>query len=308
MAPARILLTGAGGFVGGHLLPVLRAAFPAAELATPALDITEGAAVAAAVRALRPDACVHLAAIAAGGAARQNPRHAWEVNLHGTLALAEALRAEAPDCVLLFASSAEIYGTSFRAGRPLAEDAPAAPANPYAATKAAADLALGAMAQEGLRVVRARHFNHTGPGQSAAFVVPAFARQVARIAAGRQAAVIRTGALDPRRDFLDVRDVCAAYAAILAGADRIAPGTILNLASGVPRRIGDILDDLLRLAGVSATIETASALLRPTDTPLACGDAAAAHALLGWMPAIPWPTTLAEVLADWTARVAAGEE
>ena len=152
-------------------------------------------------------------------------------------------------------------------------------------------------------MIRLRPFNHTGPGQSEEFVVPAFARQVARIAARLQPPVMQVGALDPQRDFLDVRDVCSAYVACLERADRIAPGTIFNIASGVPRRIGDVLHQLLDLAGVSATLETGAALLRPAEIPLAAGNADAARASLGWRAAIPWEQTLREVLQDWTERV-----
>ncbi|MBU6497746.1 MAG: GDP-mannose 4,6-dehydratase [Rhodospirillales bacterium] len=309
-AVRRILVTGAGGFVGAHLVPRLRAAFPQAELTLctagrHALDITDAQAVRDLVERSRPEACIHLAAVAAVPAARGNPGLAWQVNLHGTLGLAAALLAAAPDCVLLYVSSAEIYGRSFRAGAPLDETAPAAPMNTYAATKAAADLALGAMVSEGLRVVRLRPFNHTGPGQSADFVVPAFARQVARIAAGLQAPVLDVGALDPARDFLDVRDVCDAYVACLEHASGLAAGSIFNIASGTPRRIGDILDRLLALGGVSAEVRTGAALLRPAEIPVACGQARAARAALGWAPMIPWDQTLRDVLADWTERVRA---
>lgn len=299
MAPRSLLVTGAGGFVGRHLLPLLRARFPGAALHAPALDVTQAEAVADTVRRLRPDACVHLAAIAAIPEARREPDRAWRVNLHGTLHLARAILAQAPECLLLFISSADLYGASFRAGAALDETALPAPMNTYAATKAAADLALGALAGEGLRAIRLRPFNHTGPGQSDAFVVAAFARQVARIAAGRQAPVLRVGALDPRRDFLDVRDVCAAYVNCLERADSLEPGTILNIASGRPRRIGDILEGLLRAAGVAAAIETDPARLRPAEIPIACGDAGRARALLGWEPHVPWEQTLRDVLDDW---------
>ena len=310
MNPARILLTGASGFVAGHLIPRLRTAFPAAELTLCGeglvpLDITDPAAVRALVACVRPDACIHLAAIAAIAAARDNAALAWQVNLHGTIALAAALRAGVPDCVLVFASSADIYGASFRAGIAVDEATTPAPLNTYAATKAAADLALGAMAAEGLRVIRLRPFNHTGAGQTPGFAVPAFARQVARIAAGLQEPVLRVGALDPQRDFLDVRDVCAAYIAAITHADHLEPGTILNIASGIPRRIGDVLADLMRLAGISARIETDIARLRPTDIATAQGNAHRARVSLGWAPTIPWGTTLADVLADWRVRVAA---
>jgi nucleoside-diphosphate-sugar epimerase len=309
MAPRRILVTGAGGFVARHLWPRLQARFPAAELvamggAGRKVELADPAAIAAFVAELAPDACIHLAGVTAVPAANADPDMAWRVNLLGTLSLARALAAANPEAVLLYASSAEVYGRSFAAGVPLDEAAVPAPMNTYAATKAAADLALGAMAAQGLRVIRLRPFNHTGPGQGADFVVPAFARQVARIAAGQQAPRMQVGALDPFRDFLDVRDVCAGYVLALAHADALAPGTILNLASGTPRRIGDILDALLALAGVTAEITTGTALLRRADIPTATGNASAARAALGWAPAIPWEQTLADVLADWRSRIA----
>ena len=308
MQPGRILITGAGGFVAGHLLPLLRARFPAAELLEMGgqgaqIDLADAPAVAAYIAATAPDACIHLAAISAVPAANADPDAAWRVNLLGTLALARALHTANPEATLLYASTSEIYGRSFAPGTPLDESALLAPMNTYAATKAAADLALGAMAATGLRAIRLRPFNHTGPGQSASFVVPAFARQVARIAAGLQPPTLQVGALDPFRDFLDVRDVCAAYVETLVRADTIAPGTILNLASGIPRRIGDILAALLDLAGVSAEIATGTALLRRAEIPSATGNAEAARQMLGWEPRIPWRQTLADVLDDWRARV-----
>lgn len=301
--PGRILVTGAGGFVGRHLLPVLAETFPDAELHPARADLLDPAAVDAEVAALRPDACVHLAAVSAIRAATADPDRAWRVNLGGTLALARALLAHAPGATLVYASSADIYGASFRAGAALNEAALPAPLNTYAATKAAADLALGALAAEGLRAVRVRPFNHTGPGQSSAFVVAAFAEQVARIRAGLQPPRMRVGALDPMRDFLDVRDVCRAYALCLRHADRLAPGAVLNVASGTPRRVGDVLAALLALAGVEAEIETDAARLRPADIPTAAGDARRARDVLGWEPDVPWQRTLSDVLADWTGRI-----
>lgn len=305
MTPRRILVTGASGFVGQHLLPVLRRSFPGAVVHAAPFDVTDPAAVAAAIGATRPDALVHLAAVAAIPAARRDPGRAWQVNLHGTLNVAQAVLDRVPGCTLLFASTSDIYGASFRTGAALAEDALPAPLNTYGATKAAADLALGALAAEGLRVLRVRPFNHTGPGQAPDFVVAAFAEQVARVAAGRQPPVLRVGALDSMRDFLDVRDVCAAYAACLARAGAWAPGTVLNLASGQPRRVGDVLAALMAAAGVEAEIVTDSGRLRPTDIPVAAGDAGLARRLLDWAPAIPWERTIADVLADWRVRVAA---
>lgn len=305
-----ILVTGASGFVGGHLVPALAAAYPDATLILcgdrdgyRSIDLVDHAAVDRLVQEVRPEACIHLAAISAIPVARGNPDRAWAVNLGGTLALARSILRHAAACRLVFASSADCYGASFRSGLALDEAQALAPMNTYAATKAAADLALGAMAAEGLSCVRLRCFNHTGPGQTPDFVVPAFARQVARVAAGLQEPVLRVGALAPFRDFLDVRDVCAAYVACVAPERDLAPGSILNIASGRPVRIGDVLDALVARAGITAEIVTSSALLRPTDIALAAGENAAARAALDWAPRIPWAQTLDDVLADWQARV-----
>jgi len=306
----RILVTGAGGFVAHHLLPRLTAGFPGAAVVpvgghSGRVDITDAAAVARFVEDNPPDACVHLAAVSHVPSAASDPDLAWRVNLHGTLVLARALQKANPDCVFLFVSSGEVYGRSFAAGAPLDETGLLAPMNTYAATKAAADLAIGAMAATGLRAIRLRPFNHTGTGQAANFVVPAFARQVARIAAWLQPPSMQVGALDPRRDFLDVRDVCDAYVACLAHAGRIEPGSIFNIASGMPRRIGDILQTLQSLAGVRADVATGAALLRRAEIATAVGDATAAQRAFGWAPKVPWEDTLADVLADWQVRAIA---
>jgi GDP-4-dehydro-6-deoxy-D-mannose reductase len=305
MSLPRILVTGADGFVGRHLRPVLATAFPGAEIqGTGGVDITNRAAVFAAVAAALPTVCVHLAGIAAVGQALADQPRAWAVNLHGALNLADAILAHAPDCRLIFISSAEVYGGSFKAGVALDETAALAPMNLYAATKAAAELALGAMAGNGLRLLRLRPFNHTGPGQAEAFVVPAFAGQIARIEAGLAPPVIAVGALRPARDFLDVRDVCAAYAACVQRAGMLPDNAVLNIASGRAVMIGDILQMLLDQARVKIAVEEDPARLRAVEIERAVGDAGLAERLLGWRPRIALEETLAGVLA--AARAACG--
>ncbi|MGE0419242.1 MAG: GDP-mannose 4,6-dehydratase [Acetobacteraceae bacterium] len=303
--PARILLTGASGFVGRHMQRALAAAFPAASLLTQRVDIRDAGAVRGLVRETSPDVCVHLAAMAAIPDAQRDPDLAWAINLHGTLNIARVLLAEAPNCRMLYASSADAYGATFRRGSALNEDAPLAPMNTYGATKAAADLALGALARDGLRVVRMRTFNHTGAGQTTGFVVPAFARQVARIAAGLQDPVMSVGNLDSRRDFTDVRDICDAYVACIRAGTDVPDGTILNIASGEPRRIADILDDLIALAGVAVEIRPDPARMRAADLPVTQGDSSLARRLIGWTPRRTWNETLQSVMSDWQARVRA---
>jgi GDP-4-dehydro-6-deoxy-D-mannose reductase len=302
-APRTILVSGASGFVGRHLMPALAAAYPDSALLAPTIDVRNAAEVDAAVQAGQPDVFIHLAAVSTVAAAQQTPDQAWQVNLQGTMHLAWALSRYAPDCQMLFVSSADAYGASFRAGLKLDEGAPLSPQNIYAETKAVADLALGGMAAQGLRVVRLRPFNHTGPGQSPQFVVAAFAQQIARIAAGVQAPAIQVGNLESWRDFLDVRDVCAAYVACVARRDSLAPGTILNLASGQARRVGDVLADLAALAGIEIEIQVDPSRVRATDIRIASGNAARARELLGWNPVIPWEQTLKDVLDECRARV-----
>ena len=320
MAPAesRILVTGAEGFVGRWLLRTLVSVLPSGatiagcaragcEAHAPpgvksfVLDVTDRVSVRDAVRSFRPTGIFHLAAIASIGVARNDAHLAWDVNLGGTMNVAEALMSEAPDTRLVFAGTSDAYGGTFaRIPRPVDEDAALDPTNVYAASKAAADLMLGQMAREGLQVVRMRPFNHTGPGQAEAYVIPAFAAQIARIDQGRQEPVLRVGNLEAARDFLDVRDVVAGYVAALL-APRIEAGTILNLASGIPRRIGDVLDALLRASVTQIRIEQDPARMRPSEVPVAVGSSRRAEALLGWRPAIPFEQTLADVLDHFRA-------
>lgn len=300
----RILITGADGFVGQYLTPALAAAFGDAEIlgtglsATGArrLDVTDAAAVAALVEGFQPDACFHLAGIAAIGIAKAAPATAWAVNFQGSLNIAAAVLAKAPHCRMIFISSSECYGESFKPGSALDETAMLAPLNLYAATKAAAEMALAAMTSDGLRLLRLRPFNHTGAGQSEAFVVPAFAGQIARIEAGLMPPEIAVGALSPERDFLDVRDVCAAYVASLQKFDDLPNNMILNIASGHAAPIGDVLNRLLAYSTSHITVTTDPARLRPVEIIRAVGDAGQARRLLGWAPQYGLNESLLRVL------------
>jgi GDP-4-dehydro-6-deoxy-D-mannose reductase len=314
----KILVTGGAGFVGGYLVTALKQEFgddvaicltsrsgdvSALGLPVEALDVTDAAAVSAVIKRFCPTHIVHLAGLAAVPAASANANIAWQVHLFGTLNLANAILEHAPDCTLVFIGSGQVYGSTARLGHPLTEDALLAPTNEYALTKAAADLALGSLAERGLRCVRLRPFNHTGPGQSEEFVIPSFAMQIARIEAKQQAAVIRVGNLEAERDFLDVRDVTAAYARVIACSTDLAPGVIFNIASGVPCRIGDILDRLIKISGTPIAIEQDTARLRAVDTPRFVGDSERARRALDWAPRLEFDETLRQILTSARADV-----
>lgn len=317
---AKVLVTGAAGFVGLYAVEALRrlpgtvTVIPTALLAcnhprigaVAALDVTDKAAVAAIIGDVDPTHVLHLAGLAATAAANAQEALAWQSHLFGTLNLAHAILDRATGCVLVNVGTGQVYGATARSGRVLDETALLAPSSVYELTKAAGDLALGSLIGCGLHSIRLRPFNHTGPGQTGDFAIPSFALQLARIEAGLQLPVLRVGNLEAERDFLDVRDVASAYALAVAKSGEIAPGTILNVASGVPRRMRDVLDALLGLSTVAISVETDLARMRSSETPRYVGDAALARQVLGWSPQIAFETTLADVLDDCRARVRAG--
>ncbi len=315
MSAIRLLITGANGFVGRHMVKAARRiehidVRPTARTRVDdadgtcfvALDIEDLDATRSAIRVYRPTHILHLAGISSPVPGSSDARGIWHVNVTATIGLAHAVLSEAPDCWLMFASSGLVYGSTARSGKALDEAALLAPANAYAATKAAADLGLGAMVGGGLRTIRFRPFNHTGAGQSEDFVVPSFAAQIARIETGAAPPVIRVGDLSAERDFLDVGDVVDAYLAAIQRSDRLVSGAVLNIASGQPRRIESVLDQLLRLSRTQIRVETDPTRLRMGDIPHYVGDAGAAKAALGWSPQRAFETTLADVLADQRQR------
>jgi GDP-4-dehydro-6-deoxy-D-mannose reductase len=310
-AGPRLLLTGGYGFVGHYLQSALAKGRPDWVIDRPAapspegagLDIVDADAVAAYVAAFKPDMVVHLAAVAAVTTSVKAPRLAWDVNLGGTLNLVLALQEHAPGAHLLYVSSAEVYGASLKSGAPATEQALLQPMNPYAASKAAADILVRQAAAAGLSATVMRPFNHTGAGQSESFVAPSFAAQIARIEAGLQPPVLSVGSLDEERDFLDVGDVVRAYALALDARATLAAGEVFNVASGRAVRIGDLLERLLSQARAPIQVRVDPERLRRASIPRAIGDASHLRKTLNWAPTIGLDETLAAVLADQRNRL-----
>jgi GDP-4-dehydro-6-deoxy-D-mannose reductase len=316
----RVMITGANGFVGRHLIVALAALPDRPEIVAGtygknvsnlsdaravSLDVTDAEQTLAVVQAEQPTHMMHLAGISVVSEANRDVRKTWDVNTQGTLNLALAIKRGAPTCRLLFCSSAHVYGSSFRSGRPLAEDAPLDPENIYASSKAAADILVGQMAKEGLRAIRLRPFNHTGPGQPPDLAVPSFASQIAAIERGEQEPEIKVGNLSMRRDFLDVRDVVDAYVRTILRFDGLSNGAVFNIASGDAIAVDAILKLLLTMSSKEIKVVPDPERMRSNDMPVMVGNAKAIRRALQWTPRRRVVDTLKSVLdyyRELTAR------
>ncbi len=304
----RVLVTGAAGFVGGHLLRSLQrsnhlvlavdnsipsfcekySVKDSCAAAWQTIDILDGDAVSRQVAHWQPEAMVHLAAIASVPRSLAQPERTYDVNVRGTLNLLRAFKKHAPAARLLIVSTAQVYGNRNREA-PLREDAVMEPDNVYSESKAWADmLALLYAERLGMAVMTARPHNHTGPGQAYSYAVPAFARQVAAVAQQRTRLPLAVGNLDSRRDISDVRDVVYAYRLLL---ERGRPGRAYNIAAGRQVTMRHILEMFCRFAGIAPVVRVDPALWRPTDESPSLNTTALSRDT-GWEPQIPLAATL----------------
>jgi len=295
-------VTGASGFVGTRLTAQLAAAGdrvagtyagelpPEAEFEPFPADIVDRQAVQRVVDEVAPEAVIHLAGLSHVGASWERIPDYFRVNVLGTHNILQAARG----VPVLVASSAEVYGLIPESRQPIVETARLDPRNPYAMSKAAAEL----LARERGAVV-VRSFNLIGPGQAPTFALPSFARQLAEIATGNHEPILRVGNLEARRDFLHVDDALDAYQLLIRHGQ---PGEAYNLGTGRVHSIRQVLDLLLEVSGVEAGTEVDPERCRPIDVPMTCADIAKIGAL-GWSPR----RTVAEALDELWRSVAPAE-
>ena len=316
----RLLVTGAGGFVGGHLVDFLHAEEPGVEIHGVVLphggvswraasgarvveaDLNDPAAAAAVVEEVRPERILHLAGQSSVHLSWLDPGGTMRTNVLGIVHLLDAVRRQGLRPAVLVVGSAEEYGPVGPEEMPIREETPLRPASPYAVSKVAQGaLALLYGPAGGLRVVLTRTFHHTGPGRGEAFAESSFARQIAEIEAGLRPGVLKVGNLEAVRDFADVRDVVRAYWLLLEKGEA---GAAYNVCSGTGRPVRRLLDMLLAASSARIEVRVDPDRLRPSDVPAQVGDPSRLRAATGWEARIPLERTLRDLLDDWRARTA----
>jgi len=312
----RVLITGAGGFVGRHLSAHISRVQPRARLTGTTffpsetvheavsnqqlIDLKDYERVRNLLLDCRPDAIYHLAAQAFVPRSFEAPWETLENNIRAQLNIIRACLDLQIRPRILIVSSAEIYGAVQPGQLPMNEETAIRPTNPYSVSKVAQDmLALQYYLSHDLPLMRARPFNHIGPGQNDRFVAPAFALQIAAIEEGQRDAVIYVGNLTARRDFTDVRDIVRAYHMI---AEKGKAGEAYNIAAGVAHSIRHLLDILLGLTETEIEVRVDPSRLRPVDVPEILGDASKLQRDTGWKPELTFEDTLRDVLADCRRR------
>jgi len=310
---AAVLVTGAAGFVGSHLLDALRQqntpvvawrrpgrppAHSIADVRWMEVDLLDRPAVTSALGEIKPTAVYHLAGAAHVAESWKHVRETFEGNVLATHYLFEGLRSHALTPRVLIACSAHVYAPQ---PRPLREDDDLKPASPYATSKLAAEmLAIRAWTDDALPTLIARAFNHVGPRQDPSYVAPGVAKQIALIESRRCEPVLTVGNLEPRRDLTDVRDTVRAYIAMM---ERAQPGRPYNVASGRAIAIGELVEALVARARCEVRVVQDATRLRPNDVPLLVGEHDRLTSETGWEPRIPFEQTLDDLLEYWRGRV-----
>ena len=304
----KALITGISGFAGRHLAALLkkkgyeihgidRSGAHVMGNAVYVCDILDREKLLSIASRVEPEAIFHLAAFSSVEKSFLEPELAGKVNVEGTGNVLEAASRCRNDPVVLAVSSLQVYGKPNSV--PISEAAELRPENPYGKSKAEQEkVCLEYFRNRGLKVIIARSFNHTGTGQSADFVWPNFAKQIAEVEKGKRD-VLRVGNLDVERDFSDVRDVVRAYE---LAAGKCRPGEAYNVCSGKPINIGNMLETLKSFSTTDVRVVVDQNRVRKESAAL-YGDNSKLSGETGWKPEIPLETTLRELLEYWRKKV-----
>jgi GDP-4-dehydro-6-deoxy-D-mannose reductase len=316
-----VLITGITGFAGSHLAEYILTEHPSVKVSgfvrwrsrmdnvkdildkieLHEADLKDMVSLKKALAVIKPDKVFHLAAQSFVPTSWKLPAETFAINALGQINLFETLLDLKLNPKFQIAGSSEEYGMVHPHEVPMKETNSLRPLSPYAVSKVAQDL-LGYQYHQsyGLRTVRTRGFNHTGPRRGDVFVTSNFAKQVAEIEKGLKPPVIHVGNLEAKRDFTDVRDMVRAY---WLATEKCEDGDVYNIGSGKTYVMQDMLDMLLGMSKVKVKVEVDPARLRPSDVPILLADASKFVKQTGWQPRIPFATTLKDLLNYWRERV-----
>ena len=292
----KALITGSGGFVGGHLTKHLSASGDkviCSDVSLGGPDLLDPDGLTTLISDTRPDFVYHLAGQADVKESWENPLRTFRVNAEGTLNLLLACQKSEVKRVLCV-SSAEVYGQIQESELPISEAQPVNPTSPYATSKSAAELICQQFNSQGLEIMRVRAFNHFGPGQRENFVAAALAKRMILAEQNGESEII-VGNLNAIRDFTDVRDVVRAYRLILLKGEG---GSVYNVCSGIGRRVKDLAATLLSFMNSELELKIDPKLYRPADTPSIIGDYTRLHKQTGWDPRIEFEQTIKDIITS----------
>lgn len=312
----RVLITGITGFAGSHLADLClsktdvelygmirwRSRMENIEHIQDRIrllecDLRDASSTRDVIEEVRPGLIFHLAAQSFVPTSWKAPSESLQTNIIGQLNIFEAVKKLGLDCRIQIACSSEEYGMVYPDEVPIKESNPLRPLSPYGVSKVAQDmLGYQYFMSYGMKIVRTRGFNHTGPRRAPVFVCSDFARQIIDIEKGLKPPVMEVGNLEAKRDFTDVRDMVRAYWLSL---EKGTPGSVYNICTGRSYSIREILGKLVEISGVRVDVRTDKGRLRPSDVPLLEGDNSAFRRDTGWEPVIPIERTLADLLDFW---------
>ena len=309
MSDSVVLVTGAGGFAGGHLIELLAGSAdlvgwsrtqPPPEIAALAkwqrVDILDREQVTDTIAMLRPDSIFHCAGLPHVAESWADTAAPLATNVLGTHRLIEAVERVGSRCRIVVTGSAQVYAPS---NEPIAEDDRIVPSSPYALSKLAQEQLALRSNSDTVAIIVTRPFNHTGPRQKPSFLAPSVARQIVMFERGLLEPVLKVGNLNPSRDIMDVRDAVRAYAALMKTG---TPGTIYNVASGVARPVRSIVEALVSRARVPVRIEQDPSRIRPSDVPVLAGNPQRLKQSTGWSPQVSFEKMVDDLLDYWRAQ------
>lgn len=290
----KVLVTGAGGFVGEYLVKLLKAHnhdivaiginngtfLKELSIPTHVVNILDYPVLRETMQNVVPDAVIHLAAVSNVPISWNKPGLTIDVNIHGTVNVLQALYEVNPKAKFLNIGSSDEYGLTAKCGKTLTEDMPCQPQNPYSISKYCTEqMVLQLGKKYGMNVISTRSFNHFGPGQAKGFVVSDFASQIKAIEAGEQEPVIRVGDLSAARDFTFVSDVVEAYVSLI---EKDVESGVYNVCSGKAMTVQEILDMMLHLSSKEIKVELDEGKFRPSEVPFFVGCADKLSNATGW--------------------------